>query len=534
MATGCGSCSACWGRCGLGRRRGRVALKGPRHRAVLARLLIARGRVVPVTRLVETCGTDPPPGAVGAVRTFVAALRRALEPERPPRASRPGCWSPRARGTRCAPRRTRWTPGGSRRPSAAGRCGAGRPRRLGASWTGAAAGGAGPRTPSSPTRPGPGASDPGWTSCGCRPSSGGRRPRWPWAGRPRRCRSWTAHVAEHRWREDAWRLLALALYRAGRQGDALAVLRRARTLLVEQLGVDPGPSCAGWRPTSWPRPRTSPRPLDDGATPPALARARSTRSGARQRPFVGAGRRAGAAAAAPPRPRPAPAAHARAALRRPGAGKTAMAETLTERLAAEAGPRHGDAARSTRARRRPGRGPRSPTRSPDRPWPCRRPDGSGDGRPPDAVSPTPCGGVTGLGGRRPRAGAAGPRRPAPRRRRHPGPARPPCSPARSRPPGRCLILGTYRATEISPGADRRPGPRRRAGADPGVSRRPARGGDRRVGPSRRRRRGTGPGHRPVDPSTAAAAIRSSSANWPSCTRAEGEAALAAVPPGCAT
>ncbi|WP_162795219.1 AfsR/SARP family transcriptional regulator, partial [Nonomuraea lactucae] len=50
-----------------------------------------------------------------------------------------------------------------------------------------------------------------------------------------------AHVAEHPWREDAWRLLALALYRTGRQGDALAVLRQARTLLVEQLGVDPGP-----------------------------------------------------------------------------------------------------------------------------------------------------------------------------------------------------------------------------------------------------------------------------------------------------
>jgi hypothetical protein len=50
-----------------------------------------------------------------------------------------------------------------------------------------------------------------------------------------------AHVAEHPWREDAWRLLALALYRTGRQGDSLAVLRRARTLLVEQLGIDPGP-----------------------------------------------------------------------------------------------------------------------------------------------------------------------------------------------------------------------------------------------------------------------------------------------------
>ncbi|MCW3820442.1 AfsR/SARP family transcriptional regulator, partial [Micromonospora sp. DR5-3] len=50
-----------------------------------------------------------------------------------------------------------------------------------------------------------------------------------------------AHVAEHPWREEGWRLLALALYRAGRQGDALGVLRRARNLLLEQLGVDPGP-----------------------------------------------------------------------------------------------------------------------------------------------------------------------------------------------------------------------------------------------------------------------------------------------------
>ncbi|GAB3895377.1 hypothetical protein GCM10027612_48040 [Microbispora bryophytorum subsp. camponoti] len=50
-----------------------------------------------------------------------------------------------------------------------------------------------------------------------------------------------AHAAGHPWREEAWRLLALALYRSGRQGDALAVLRRARALLVDELGVDPGP-----------------------------------------------------------------------------------------------------------------------------------------------------------------------------------------------------------------------------------------------------------------------------------------------------
>ncbi|WP_433539037.1 BTAD domain-containing putative transcriptional regulator [Micromonospora sp. CA-249363] len=43
-------------------------------------------------------------------------------------------------------------------------------------------------------------------------------------------------------REEAWRLLALALWRTGRQGDALAALRRARATLADQLGLDPGPA----------------------------------------------------------------------------------------------------------------------------------------------------------------------------------------------------------------------------------------------------------------------------------------------------
>ncbi|MCU1595865.1 MAG: Tetratricopeptide 4 [Frankiales bacterium] len=42
-------------------------------------------------------------------------------------------------------------------------------------------------------------------------------------------------------REERWRLLVLALYNAGRQADALAALRRARSTLADQLGVDPGP-----------------------------------------------------------------------------------------------------------------------------------------------------------------------------------------------------------------------------------------------------------------------------------------------------
>ena len=51
-------------------------------------------------------------------------------------------------------------------------------------------------------------------------------------------------VAEEPLREERWRLLALALYRAQRQADALGALRRARTTLADELGRRPGPGAA--------------------------------------------------------------------------------------------------------------------------------------------------------------------------------------------------------------------------------------------------------------------------------------------------
>ncbi|WP_204045737.1 BTAD domain-containing putative transcriptional regulator [Acrocarpospora phusangensis] len=52
-------------------------------------------------------------------------------------------------------------------------------------------------------------------------------------------------VREQPLREELWRLLALGLYRSGRQADALAAVRRARDHLAEELGVDPGPGLRG-------------------------------------------------------------------------------------------------------------------------------------------------------------------------------------------------------------------------------------------------------------------------------------------------
>ncbi|MEU5877531.1 BTAD domain-containing putative transcriptional regulator [Spirillospora sp. NPDC047279] len=50
-----------------------------------------------------------------------------------------------------------------------------------------------------------------------------------------------ALVDDHPYRERAWALLVLALYRAGRQADALAALRRVRERLNEDLALQPGP-----------------------------------------------------------------------------------------------------------------------------------------------------------------------------------------------------------------------------------------------------------------------------------------------------
>ncbi|WP_341716797.1 BTAD domain-containing putative transcriptional regulator [Micromonospora sp. FIMYZ51] len=217
-------------------------LKGPKHRAVLARLLVARGRVVPVDRLVDDLWQEPAPGAVASVRTFVAALRRALEPQRPPReAARllvtegPGY---ALRAASDAVDAWRFADEVSAASTAPPHAAVERLDRALGWWRGPAYAGL---------------DDEPWAlversrleqlrlnaieqRAEARLTVGRASDVVP---------DLDAHVAEHPWREEAWRLLALALYRAGRQGDALAVLRRARSLLREQLGIDPGPRLRG-------------------------------------------------------------------------------------------------------------------------------------------------------------------------------------------------------------------------------------------------------------------------------------------------
>ncbi|MFI5806817.1 BTAD domain-containing putative transcriptional regulator [Streptomyces sp. NPDC051561] len=212
-----------------------VDLGGPRHREVLARLVAAEGRMVTTDSFVDDLWSDPPARAVGALRTFVAALRRALEPDRPPRdpprvivTEGPG-YALRLPREDVDVHRFQDTLARARRnPDAVTDLG-----RVLANWRG------------------PAYADVTGAAWAQRERT--RLDELRLEGAELRARilldsgegadlvaDLGAHVTEHPWREPAWGLLARALLRAGRQADALATLRRARTMLVDQLGLDPG------------------------------------------------------------------------------------------------------------------------------------------------------------------------------------------------------------------------------------------------------------------------------------------------------
>ncbi|MFG2048987.1 ATP-binding protein [Micromonospora sp. NPDC048935] len=218
-------------------------LGGPRQRAVLALLLAARGEVVSVGQMIEDLWRgEPPPRAIASLQAYVSHLRRLLEPSRERRAP--------ARVLVTAP------PGYAIRvhPDAVD---AGRFERLLVQA----------RAVSS--------TDPGrarhllgtgldlWRGRAYAEFAGE-----PWAqaevlrleelrlGARELLLDVTVRFGDAAeavsqaevltrqapLREECWRLLALALWRAGRQGDALAALRRARATFADQLGLDPGPA----------------------------------------------------------------------------------------------------------------------------------------------------------------------------------------------------------------------------------------------------------------------------------------------------
>ncbi len=212
-----------------------VDLGGLRHREVLGRLVAARGRTVPMATLIADLWPErAPDNAVGAVRTFIAALRRALEPERRPRTAPHVVVT---HGTGYALALSRQFVDAARLQDRVDRARSAQPEQvldlLEADW---------------PGEPYADLPDRQWVLAERRrltelrlQSVELRADALIELGRPASAiADLDTVVSTHPWRERAVALLGLALYRDGRQQEALDVIRRARHRLADELGLDPG------------------------------------------------------------------------------------------------------------------------------------------------------------------------------------------------------------------------------------------------------------------------------------------------------
>ncbi|MFB6822728.1 BTAD domain-containing putative transcriptional regulator [Streptomyces virginiae] len=219
-----------------------IPLGGHRQRSVLALLVAARGRVVSVDRMIEELWQGAPPArAVTSLQAYVSNLRRLLEPGRAPRTparllvSAPPGYTLRLPDDAVDAWRFERLLGRAREALPA------EPDAAGALLREALALWQGPAYAQSADEP--------WAHAEIMRLGELRlaaRELGVAAGL-RGGGDLAAAVAEaalltreEPLREEAWRLHALALWAAGRQADALATLRRARTVLADEVGLDPG------------------------------------------------------------------------------------------------------------------------------------------------------------------------------------------------------------------------------------------------------------------------------------------------------
>ncbi|MGD9998148.1 MAG: BTAD domain-containing putative transcriptional regulator [Ilumatobacteraceae bacterium] len=221
-----------------------VDLGGPQPRAIVAHLALEAGHVVSVERLIDRLwGDDPPSAPLGTLQSYISRLRRAVEPARAAGAA-PQVLVSEAPGyvLRIAPEQIdahQFTAlvSGARRDAAAGNPVAaleGFEAAL-ALWRGPALAGVG--------------GDDSSRSAVVRleeerlAAIEDRFDTLLALGRHvETVPALQAAVDDHPLRERLWALLALALYRSGRQADALRALSAARERLLDELGLDPGPA----------------------------------------------------------------------------------------------------------------------------------------------------------------------------------------------------------------------------------------------------------------------------------------------------
>src|SRR5215467_2369597 len=219
-----------------------VPLGGPQQRAVLALLLLEAGRIVSMDRLSEDVwGGDPPGEWANTLQTYVFHLRQALEPDRA-RGGAGGVLVTIGRGYLLRAGREQVDAARFEDGFTAGRAALEAGRHAEAAETLRQALGLwrGPVLADLADYP--------FT----RPAAARLEELRLAALEARidadlslgRHDALTAELeqlaAEHPLRERLHAQLMLALYRCGRQADALAAYRRARDLLADELGIDPG------------------------------------------------------------------------------------------------------------------------------------------------------------------------------------------------------------------------------------------------------------------------------------------------------
>jgi DNA-binding SARP family transcriptional activator len=216
----------------------------PKLRSLLTLLLADHGRVVPLDRINETLwSAEPPATATGTLQSYVSQLRRLLEPDRAPRAA-PGRLLTRPPGYLVTVDADELDVLRFEAGLADGQrlLDAGRPREaddvllaaLGL-WRGepyADLGDGGAAVQADRAR-----------LAELRAVALERHVDAMLAtGRPAEAvAELEPLVAAHPLRERLWGSLMLALYRTGRQADALAAFGSCRALLRDELGIDPGP-----------------------------------------------------------------------------------------------------------------------------------------------------------------------------------------------------------------------------------------------------------------------------------------------------
>ncbi|CAL9307487.1 AfsR/SARP family transcriptional regulator [Streptomyces sp. SudanB182_2057] len=217
--------------------RGEKALGtgSPQQRALLAALLLREGRTATAAELIDALwGSEPPPQALAAVRTYASRLRKILDPG--VLVSESGGYAVRGLGEGALDMSVAQDLAAeAEKARGAGDLGTARKllRQALALWDGEPLAGV----------PGPYAE-----------TQRARLDEWrlqllecrldmdlEQGGHAEAVSELTALTAAHPLRERLRELLMLALYRSGRQAEALAVYADTRRLLAEELGVDPRP-----------------------------------------------------------------------------------------------------------------------------------------------------------------------------------------------------------------------------------------------------------------------------------------------------